>query len=496
MTPASDYIRRLNIALMISGALNIALISFVCYWVFSERPPTPYEHRPANIQEQQSPLAIDHSNSEVIRYFRKMPLEWLIARLDNTKLVESGYTQRDLALACLVAFHNFDLSRALPNLPSADQLRVLVYGKFRDGAPAELTIYPGLSDKQYKAIYNFATTERWPLTVKGLFFILRKQPAEGRDLSLVDAFMMSPEFMTVEMLFSRGEQPADKNDLLNVVLQGNWEVLTSFVEQQKVTQDLSQARRQRFLLDYIEQQSKAAAYFMLKNDAAFAANKLDDKHVVLLLQLLDEKSPEAEQFALAQLASPRTDQVWKLAATRLYEYAGESIPDQYQHNAALSRFIPKHPLLQKNESISIPVTSSAPPILPPPTKQKNVSKPTVAKDTPPIKAKPVSEKPKVVLPVDQKAKADKNIGKVESQKVVKKDATKKEVSKTEVTKKEAKLAAGPVKTKDHLHIVGEGETLQQIAVLYKVDLVMLRAYNRLENDQLRAGRVIKIPVRI
>lgn len=446
------YSRRMTTLLMISGGLNIALLSLFFYWTMRERPPTPYyELKPANLQEQQSPLAIDHSNSEVIRYFRKKPFEWLVARLHNVKLVENGYTQRDLALACLVAFHHFDINRALLGLPSAEQTRSIVFGKYRDGSPAELTIYPGLTDKQYESILAFAATERWPMTSKGLFHALRKQPSNSRELSLMDAFFMSPEFLSVEMLFGRGEVQVEKSELLNLLLQGNWNLLSTFVEQQKVSQDLSSARRQRFLLDYIQLKAKAAAYLMLKTDGAFASQKLDDNHVMMLLQVMDDKSPEAEQFAIQQLVSPRTDLVWKMAATRLYEYAGDSVPDQYQHRDALSRFVPQHVLAQNLESPVLKV-SAAPPIKPPPPTEK---KPIVKKAlpiAPPLKVKAPPEKPKKLL-----------------------------------------VASKPVKKPDRIHVVKEGETLWKIAQRYKVDIAVLRSYNKLESDTLRTGKTLKIP---
>ena len=102
MTESLGSVRKLTISLMLSGTLNVILLGLFFYYTLGERPPTPYcELRPATYQEQLSPLAIDHSNNEVIRYFRKMPFQWLVARLSNTQLVEDGYTQRDLALTTI-----------------------------------------------------------------------------------------------------------------------------------------------------------------------------------------------------------------------------------------------------------------------------------------------------------------------------------------------------------------------------------------------------------
>ncbi len=68
----------------------------------------------------------------------------------------------------------------------------------------------------------------------------------------------------------------DKTELLTVLCQGTWKMLSNFAEQQRVSQDLSPARRQKLLLEYIAHESRAAAHVLIKSDAGFATNKLDD----------------------------------------------------------------------------------------------------------------------------------------------------------------------------------------------------------------------------
>lgn len=342
-TSQENLVRRLSKALIVSGTLNIALLVLFFYWTIKETPPTPYfELKPAEKQEQQPPLAVEQSSGEVIRSFRTIPLEQLIAKLTNTQLVENGYTQRDIALAALSTFHYFDLSRALLGQAQPVQERKIPFGKNRAGENVELIVYPGLSEEQFQAITHFANTERWPLTSHGLFLQLRKQGG-NYDTSLSEAFFLTQEFLAVEMLFNRSEAQVEKKLLLDVLCQGSWNMLTKFVEQQRTIQDLSAARRQSFLIDYIKRESRAAAHLLLKTDGAFAARKLDDENVLLLLNLLVEKTPDSEQFAMTLLTSPRSDQVWQLAAFRLYDYAGEPKPDKNLHHAALTRFVPLVP---------------------------------------------------------------------------------------------------------------------------------------------------------
>lgn len=335
-----DRVRRLTQALFVSGGLNIVLLTLFFYWLIKETPPRPYfELKPADKEEQHPPLAIDRSNAAIIVGNKRLPMEQLIAKLTDRQLVENGYTQRDLALASLVTFYHFDLPRALLGLSQPSQQRIIPFGKTANGELCEITVYPNLSEQQYEAIVHYANRDRWPLTSKGLFLLLRKK-ANKHDSTLEDAFYLTPEFLAVEMLFSRSEAIVEKSELLKVICQGDWTMLSTFTEQQRVAQDLSPARRQQFLLDYIERESRAAAYLLLKTDRLFAIKKLDNAHVLKILNLLVEKTPEAEYYALAQLASPRSDEIWQVAASRLYEFAGEPLPEQSLHHTALLRFIP------------------------------------------------------------------------------------------------------------------------------------------------------------
>lgn len=362
-------LRWLTQALLISVAGNVILLGLLMHFVVKESPPRPYvEHKPATVTEQAQPIAMGQSNADLLLRFKRLSMPQLIAKLSNTQLIENGYTQRDLALAALVAFHHFDLSRALIGHAQPTQQRTLTL-PVQEGESLEVVVYPGLSEDQFQALLQFAQRERWPITAQGLFLLLG-DPNFQNEASLQEAFSMMPEFLAVELLFNRSEVPVEKKELITVLSQGSWKSLEAFAEQQRVVQDLSPARRQRFLLDYLENGSVVAAYLLLKTDAAFAAKKLDDGHVLMLLKLLEQKTPESEQFALAVLSGPRTDPVWKLAAHRLYEYSGEPKPETNIHHAALMRFTPITPAevtSEKHEHVVAEsgVASQAKPITPP-----------------------------------------------------------------------------------------------------------------------------------
>jgi LysM repeat protein len=366
---ASDQIRRLTAALFFSGSLNIFLLSVMLYGAIRERPPAPYyELKPIAKKAQERPLALDPTNTEILRAFRKLPLEQLLAKLAHAQPVENGYTIRDLALASLVAFHQFDLARALssPDLP--EQCRKILIGRHQDGSPAEMVIFPGLSDVQFQTIISFANRETWPLTSKGLFVKIKRNYQKGgpMEASLVETFYATHEFCLVERLFNRSQAPILKEEVLKVISEGTWVMLNTFVQQQRLQQDLSPLRRQRFLLHYIEQGSPSAAYLLLKTDGDFAARKLPDHQVLAILQLMTQRTPEAKQFAITQLMSPRCDEVWKMAAHRLYQFEGEALPEHFQRQMALARFVQKPTHLVAAESLTVfPLAHT--PLKPPPS---------------------------------------------------------------------------------------------------------------------------------
>jgi len=460
---------------MISGALNIILLVIFFYWTIKETIPTPYfELKPANKQEQQLPLALDHSNSDVIRYLRILPIERLIARLNQTQLIENGYTLRDLTLASLVDIHHFDLGRALMGYAQPDQKRTIIYGKRRNGQNAELTIYPGLSEKQFQAIINFATTERWPLTSQGLFLAMQKQKTIAP--SLVDSFFMTPEFLAVEMLFGRAEIPVEKKELLQTVIEGDWAMLSTFVEQQRMHQDLSTARRQRFLLDYIHHKSKAAALLMLKTDEGVAVRKLDDSQVIAILSLLDERSLEGEKFAISLLTSPRSDAVWKAAAERLYAYVGESMPEKYHHHAALSRFVSKS---------SIMVASDTSPVTAPSQASLTVPRKLFASTSGEVA--PVGEQ---ISKLPARAKSSSPVTRPVTRSIPANRPLVHNILPPAMRTQEQ--AARPVK-RERFYVVQDGDSLWKIAKRFNVDIDQIKANNRLDSDFLKPGRPLVIP---
>ncbi|MBA2369748.1 MAG: LysM peptidoglycan-binding domain-containing protein [Candidatus Protochlamydia sp.] len=426
-------IRRLSQALLLSGILNMGVLGLLAFWIMRERPPTSYcELKPIEDKERQSHLVDSRDGTKMIGELHALSFIELVKRLEHDQLIENGYAERDLALACLIAFHDFDLTRALAPYGEPKQKRYFTWQPPEVEKPLLLSVFPTLSTKQYDAIIQFAKTERWPMTSYGLFNLIKKQANEGsNDAALNETFFLTPEFWAVELLFRRLEKPLNKQEILQIVVESGWENLKHFVEQQRHQHDLSDGRRQKFLLDSIKAGSKSAALLLLHTDPDFVIKKLDDAFVIQILQLLSDKTEESESFAKEMLSSPRSAGVWKAAAVRLLDYAGESMPKGWNYQMALSRFIPEKVPVAKPELGRGILTAAA-----------DVPKPV------PIAAK--------AIPV--------------------------------------KAAVKTVKVKEEqLYTVQEGDTLWKISRLFKADVEEIKKMNKLKSAAIKPGMMLKIP---
>ncbi|HSW87171.1 MAG TPA: LysM peptidoglycan-binding domain-containing protein [Rhabdochlamydiaceae bacterium] len=336
----TQWIRRtkwLTQALIISGTLNIGLLAtFVSFILKEKNHPVSFELRPLS-DKKRDPIP-NITNEILIRSYSVFSFQDLLMNLDNKELVEDGYAKRDIALACLVSFHHFNLERALGGLVL--QQRSVFFTNAEGDEKIDLAVFPGLADYQYQAIIHYAKTEKWPLTSKGLFYEIKEQKAP-RDSSLLEAFYLTPEFHAAAALFSRSGVNIQKEVIVELLSQGDWKMLNDFTMQQRLAQDLSSDKRRSFLLEYLNDRSVIAAKLLFEQDVEFVSKRLDDLHIVLLLDLLLEKTPSVEMFAKELLTSPRSDIVWKAAACKLYSFVKEPVPEPYDHSLALKRFFPE-----------------------------------------------------------------------------------------------------------------------------------------------------------
>lgn len=431
--PLIQRTRKLTQILIVSGTLNILLLATFVYSVLKEREVSvPIELKPI-AKERSVPII---TNEQLLRAYSMLSFQDLLLRLDNKELIEDGYTRRDLALSCLVAFHHFNLERALGGLEI--QKRLIPFRNAQGEEQIPLIIFPSLADFQYDAIQHYARTEKWPFTSQGLFFEIQRNHFP-RDPSLLEAFYLTPHFHTLFLLFTRTGLKMEREVLVEMLAQGDWNVLNSFTEQQRQAQDLSLEKRRSLLLDYLDQRSTIAAKIFLETDLEYTFKRMSDAQVLTLFDILPNNYPALITFARDLIVSPRCDAVWKKAATLLYTSAAEVVPEPYDHLATLHRFAP-HLVPPPSESIA----AAAPQAIP-----------EVVADAF-IEASPVETR-----------KANTPQGK----------------------------AAPNKSTKRRTHTVVAGDNLWKIARKYRVTVDSIMRLNRLESERLRLGKTLEIPDR-
>ena len=336
----NGWIRRtkwLTQALIVSGTLNIGLIATFAYFALKDKQQSlAIELKPA--VKERSP--VNASNEQFLRAYSLLPYQELILRLENKDLIEEGLAKRDIALACLVAFHHFNLDKALGGINLQKRLVTL---RNSDGAESiEVGVYPGLADFQFQAILQYARTEKWPLTSQGLFYEIKRSMAP-HDPSLLEAFYLSNEFHAIQTLFTKSGLPLTFEKLIELLCQGEWKMVADFAAGQRQALDFSLDRRRSFLLPYLGCHSPIAAELLLRNDYEFVFKHLDDAHILIILDTLDIQTAELQTLAKELLTSPRTDAVWKKAVATLYAAAHEPIPEPYDHQQAIARFVQSTP---------------------------------------------------------------------------------------------------------------------------------------------------------
>ncbi len=294
-----DWTRRLRvltIGLILSGALNISLGAAL----YVSRSQS--ERQIAGLVKKQVPPKEAVSCAQVMQQFRAMSYRELVALLTNREAVEEGYAKRDLALAALVAFHEFDIDRALPSAILERRVLVLPEGR-------EVTLFPALDDERHQAILQFAYLEKWPLTFKGLWGCLKAVP---RDPTLEEAFAATAPFAQLELLFQKTGASVPRATLIQLTAEAPAEVLDQFAREQAQMLDLSGDMRQRLLLAFLAYKSPTAAQLLVRYDSAMVQKKLDDAGLMALLSLL-QPDESLKGFCASLAKSPRSAAVREMS---------------------------------------------------------------------------------------------------------------------------------------------------------------------------------------
>lgn len=291
-------IRRLSWILLASLSLNAIQGSFLFYWLFRERPPTPICESPL-MASSEKPLATKSDASASIIALKSQSIHDLIQKLPDRRVVENGFTVGDLSLAILAGFYYFDIERALQR---PLEQKVIAYGKKGE----TLIVYPNLQDQDFAQMERFIRQEKWPFRAQGLYRLLKNEKFNG-DPTLAETFFLTPEYLSVERLLSRAPVAPEKNEILELILSGEWGQIAALHEKQRAALDLTEGPRRLFLLSWIQNGSLPAASLLLKTDREFALKKIDDKTTIQILTLLKSKPDLAKKYAEEILKTPRSN---------------------------------------------------------------------------------------------------------------------------------------------------------------------------------------------
>ena len=322
--------RILSQILLLSGALNIGLITTFAYFALTQAKRKPLEKPMAHVCS--SP-----TNADTIKSFFTSSFDDLVFELENNTLLEDGYRVRDLALAYLASYHYLNLDQALSGFTY--QRRMITFLHHEGGEKFNLMVYPGLVDLHFENIQSYIEREKWPFTPEGLFQeIVRQRFSIDRELK--EAFYASPYFLSMYTLFARADKGVTQEEVLAMIMEGQWSDLEQFYCEQRKNPDLGDVQRQTLLHRYVLKPSKVASYLLIRLDPDYALKKISDKDLLCVIDLLTVKNYAATQFLKQLLVSVRSDDVRLSSARALYRLEGLEPHDPLDYKQALADFLP------------------------------------------------------------------------------------------------------------------------------------------------------------
>lgn len=303
--------------LILSLALNLGLM--VALAVKGRSPGRALSSRLAPKREL--------TNEGIIQFYLGLEMSDLIFELNQKGAAEEGVSCADIALGVLVTFHDFDLKRVLGN--SLPEERTLIFTDSKTKKQQTLAVYPFLSSAQKEALFRFATSERWPLSSRGLFRALKK--SKNAPASLKQAFYCTPEFQKLASLI-----PAAKPLILAALIESEWldyVRLRFAIEREGLEKTLfEQAKKNR---------GGHTIELFLSTSFEYALKKLSDDEVVDLLRHIRLSSKAASLFAKQLLLSPRSERVYYLSAALLSKIYNKPLIEPFNRYRAVEVFFPE-----------------------------------------------------------------------------------------------------------------------------------------------------------
>ncbi len=326
--------RFLTLFLILSGTLNIGFLSAFIYGTMKDKL--------AVRSYKAEPSLVEHStNEQILKAYSRISFQDLMLRLENKEPVEEGYSKRDLALACLVGFHHLDIEKALGGILL--QKRIVAFHNVEGNEKIEITAFTGLKDEHFEAVTQFVKREKWPLTSKGLFFELSRNPLS--EASLVASFLCTAEFHSIYSLVQKNLPGIAPGVVLDLLKEGSWTQCLRFFNKLRALQCYTSETYRELLTAYaLESHAKTAAFLLLEHEIEYVMKRFDDTHLISFLHLLPKE--KVKDLALSLLVSQRSDALRECAASLLYAIEGVPVPQPYDYLGAVLHFYPEKTAIQ------------------------------------------------------------------------------------------------------------------------------------------------------
>ena len=350
----SKSMRRLRWAsqtLIISVSLNIALLVTFIYKSITEPIPHPLaayyyrEEQSSNFEQ----LKETPRKREVFQNLQKDSLKKLSSLLGKREMIEDGLSLGDLALSVLVKEHHFDIARALGREVSPT-IKLLI-GDETSGDIDEWFLYQSLTLHEKKEINRFALTEEWPLTSEGLFKEMQRRISSREPIGrgLVRSFLLTKEYLAMELVLRRQKQRVRKKEVLALALSGDFELLSSVYKRQQLAPNFTANARFDLLAQYVSLNSRPAVNLLLRENPRELARWGDHAFVLSVLNVARSNTQGMKAFCMEILTGPRGEEIWKEASRILYKQKGRALPLPFSHVKALRELIPEVFLKEKLE---------------------------------------------------------------------------------------------------------------------------------------------------
>ena len=330
---ADLWLRKIKILyqlLVLSLAINIGLILSISY---------KGVRKTKNLLQKKAAVTITRSSKlAVIQNCFALSYEELIAQLSSKKHIEDGFCYRDIALSCLIHFHDFAIDKVY--LPESVEKRELILCKDGTHEMVKIPLLVGLDDQMFDSVLVFAKTNRYPLTIKGLLDRLQEANTLKVREEISRLIYIQEPFCALFASLRKIEPSIRKELVLQLILSGNREIFDEFCGALYTPNTPILEICQCFLKKYMVNGSQQAAMLLLKIDSDYCVHQLDQGEIMQFIALCKEPRFEVILVLKRILCSMRSSHVHEAVARKLYGFCDKEFKEPYDHKEALRVFLP------------------------------------------------------------------------------------------------------------------------------------------------------------